>query len=165
MSSGQHFFGGVEKPAPLLDYWSYDLVAENLIKAFKMLDRITPGDGGSSAWPPILREYGDIVDELAGGETFKSRNQSRLILTADQVSRVDDVMDWQRRYLRDQPGPSRVLAIWVRCKISKSKFQDACRASRINRHTAYRARDRAVTLICSGLIADDRKPFSMDRYA
>lgn len=165
MSSGQRFTG---RPyhAPSTDYWSAALVSENLVDALKIFERISPGGGGGgNGWPMILREFEDFLAQLEGGETelYAQRNFVRPILTADQITRVNDVIYWQAKYIKNQSGPGRILGIWLAAKVGRKKFTDECIRLRIPRATAYRARDRALMIITRGLIADEIKPFRMGR--
>lgn len=164
MTSGQRHFGGSVRAIP--DYWTADLVAENLIAAIGMLRQMPdrgPRLGGGNGWPETLREYEDLVIQLGAGETFKERNRSRQILTADQVSRVNEVITWQARYLADYPGPARVLKLWLLSRTTRATFRALLRRAQIPPATAYRARDRAITLITRGLTRDEVAVFGLGR--
>ena len=163
--TGQRFFDVLKDDRPITS-WTVDSVGKVLVEALRMHERIyrskTP-TGGYSAWPAILREWEDILNQVGAGETFRDRNAPRLALTADQVSRVEQVVEWQTRYLRLQPGPARVLSLWLLCKVRRWKFKDAIRRAGIAPSTAYWARDRALRLIAEGLIRDGVEPFGMGR--
>jgi hypothetical protein len=67
---------------------------------------------------------------------------------------MERVLAWQGTYLRAHPGPARVLALFLRCKVTRTRFSEAIRERRWSRSTAYAARDRALTLIAQGLNRD-----------
>ena len=164
--TGQRFFNAHGKDQPITS-WTVETVGKVLVEALRMHERIYrswgPGAGGGTAWPAILRDWEDILNQVGGGETFRERNTTRVALTADQVTRVDQVVEWQMRYLARQQGPARVLSLWLLCKIRRWKFRDACRRAGIAPSTAYWARDRALRLIAEGLIRDGVEPFGMGR--
>lgn len=163
MTGGQRFFGGSVRALP--EAWTPDLVAENLVIALRYLRRM-PGGGGSGggdSWPRLLREAADYVQQLQGGETFAYRNASPLHLTADQVSRMNAVIEWQAIYLKQNDGPARMLALWLFCKTSRMKYREALSNARVPPATAYRARDRALSIIARGLERDQVPIFGMGR--
>ncbi|KAB2796084.1 hypothetical protein F9K87_16145 [Brucella anthropi] len=74
------------------------------------------------------------------------------------VSLFERALDWQGTYLLGERGAGRVLALWLRCRITKLKFDAQLKARGWSRATAYRKRDKALSLIAQGLTNHNESP-------
>lgn len=96
----------------------------------------------------------DLTDRLAEGwssiadmEPSKKRRSYR----PAEVSMLERAIRWSIDFLADHPGPARVLNLWLRCKITKMTFAEEVDRKGWSRATAYRQRDKALSLIAIGL--------------
>lgn len=114
------------------DCWTPQLVADELLIA----------SDAFNGWPPIV----DPDDPPRNRRSY----------TPQQISRMERVLEWQIRYLRDQgDGPARVLRTYVRARATpKFSFGEAIKRRGWSRATAYRGRDKALAAIAMGLTAD-----------
>lgn len=80
----------------------------------------------------------------------------RVQLSAAEVSRLEDVLCWPARYLcPDHAGSARIVGLWAACKARRTSFDRAVKArGTIARATAFRLRDRGLSLISQGLERD-----------
>ena len=65
------------------------------------------------------------------------------------------VLMWQATYLGTAPAAAEALSIWIFCKIKRGvRYGDVLDRKGIARATAYRRRDRALSIIATGLTRD-----------
>ncbi|WP_099864950.1 hypothetical protein [Pararhizobium haloflavum] len=143
----------------LEDVWTPKAVGEELVEAVRWA-RAAAGPVGPStrinSFPDLLitaaerdLEGWPDIDELDAPVRRRAYSPAR-------VSQFERILWWPAQYLREQPGPARVLHVWIRCKITKkAKFDAACDHLGWPRATAYRARDKALSTIAQGLAGNE----------
>ena len=143
------------------DLWTPETVASALVWALKLVTRVGGSTGPKAfgnAMPRHLYEWADIVGWVTEEGEFTGRTApARIGATAEQVTRMEAVLRWQGQYLAGQPGPGRVLKLWLRAKVTRSHFNKTMKRHGWSPRTAYRARDRALALIAVGLNRDGVK--------
>lgn len=143
-------------PAPVAT-WTPKLVGERLVEAVKWAGR-SAGPVGPAGLSTVRLAYLAHLDpdwgviEVAGDDRPEER-QLRIPPTPRQITAFEDALDWPRRYLcPEYEGSARILALWVRCKATRMAFNAAVKArGTIARATAFRLRDRGLSLIAQGL--------------
>ncbi len=143
--------------------WTPKAVGEAMTEALRWASwaagRVGPGGIKTVALPFIasLDEHlanGWGLPEIAGDDEPDPR-RLRVMPSPEQISRHEAALDWPRVYLRDNEGSARILALWLRCKITKRPFDASVKArATISRTAAYALRDRALSLISQGLDRD-----------
>lgn len=162
---GPRYVPPLNDPVPAADLaWDPRAVESRLIEAAVICGRtagsIGPKQFGSN-WPTTLHDFADLVAQAEGGQLDRNnaeRNRIRFNATAAQVTRSDQAMAWAARYLEGHPGPRGVLQIWLLCKATRRKFVKECKKRGWSRATAYRARDKALSIIAIGLSRDGLPP-------
>lgn len=146
------------------DLWGPKAVERRLIEAAR-LTLSTTGPVGpkeyGSAMPVFQREWTDWLAQLdetnkLPGEARIERDErpSRQGATSRQITRMEQAMRWPIAYLAGVDGPRKVLAVYLRCRAYRKPFDRACKRIGWPRATAYRARDKALSLIAQGLNRD-----------
>jgi hypothetical protein len=81
----------------------------------------------------------------------------RVQLSAAQVTALEETLQWPAKYLCPaHEGSARMVGLWAACRARKSSFDGALRARKtIARATAFRLRDRGLSLIAHGLDRDE----------
>lgn len=141
-------------PADML--WTMDLVNERLVEAVKVAERAIrrpAPSGGNVAWPSWIYTFDDLV-----GHKPEDREAPRSHVPRAQIDRMEEALLWQSKYLGQDEGPARVLRTYLRCKALRIPFDRACKKKGWPRATAYRSRDRAMTIIAYSLMRDGVKP-------
>lgn len=138
--------------------WTVKMVAEELVAAVKLCNRIAGAVGPSDkqvAWPQVLREWSDFLAMVETDEIAKDKPPQRITPTSRQVSRMERSLGWIGEHLArpEHDAMRRVLSLWLRCKASRKRtFSDALKRKRWSKATAYRCRDRALLIIAIGLM-------------
>ncbi|TCQ79565.1 hypothetical protein EDF68_104149 [Ochrobactrum sp. BH3] len=141
--------------------WTPKLVGEILTEVARWLSthggRVGPARM-KSAMPELHME---LADRLAEGWQSVASNEvigRRPSYGPRAVSLLERALDWQGAYLLEERGAARVLALWLRCRITKKKFDAELKARGWSRATAYRKRDRALSAIAQGLTHHNQTP-------
>ncbi|WP_052502940.1 hypothetical protein [Brucella anthropi] len=141
--------------------WTPKLVGEVLVEMARWLathgGRVGPVRL-KSAMPELRME---LADRLAEGWQSVSLNEvvgRRSSYGPRAVSLFERAIDWQGTYLLGERGAGRVLALWLRCRVTKLKFDAALKARGWSRATAYRKRDKALSLVAQGLTRNNETP-------
>lgn len=140
--------------------WTPNLVADALVDAVRMAQRVAGAvgpQGFGANWPKYQHTFADIVGW--GDTDEKVRTEVRRLPTAAEVSRMEVALTWQARYLARQPGPARAIKLWLRSKATRVHFTVLIKRQKWPPATAYRARDKALTLIALGLTRDGIPPW------
>lgn len=140
--------------------WSTKMVEERLIEALKTARYAVKGDGGgaSSGWPEYLSDWEDWLAQADSGTLMNRDMKPTMTANKWQVSRMEEALGWQSSYLKATPGPARVLTWYLRSKLHGGSFAALLRRKGLSRATAYRSRDRALSIIAFGLMRDGVKP-------
>lgn len=134
------------------------IVKERLKLAGKLVESgtsdPTPREFGN-AWPPIFREFADLLAQEEGTE--KDREHNRIILqpTARQITQAEEALLW-RDYVVEAQALA-VLNIWLRCLAQRISWQKEIKRRGFAVATAKRRLERAFFLIAIGH-AKDRRP-------
>ncbi|ELT50983.1 DUF6362 family protein [Brucella intermedia] len=146
------------------DLWVPKIVDQRLTEAAKIVLRATGptgprGDG--NVWPLFQREFSDWYDtvkdefgNVIGHVQTAQPEKPRFNISSRKISRMEQAILWPMTYLKDYDGPRRVLSVYLRCKAYRKPFSQVCKRLGWPRATAYRARDKALSLIAQGLNAD-----------
>lgn len=148
----------------MMETWTPKLVGERLIEAVRWANyaagQVGPAGirGGMPSYAPTWEERlaeGWGIPELAGDEQQPDRRM-RVPATPAQITAFEAALTWPAIYLLpDHEGSARIMCVWVRCKAARASFDDAVdRRKTISRATAYRLRDRALSIISQGLDRD-----------
>lgn len=151
----------------LSDVWSPKLVGERLIEAIRWA-RFNAGRTGPAGVKAasILYVPSDDDFEVEGwGQREKAEEEEKAPArrySPAKVSALVATLDWPGKYLvpADAVTSAEMLNLWLRCKVYRGNFDKAVENRRkpISRASAYRYRDRALSLIAQGLARDGVKP-------
>jgi hypothetical protein len=141
--------------------WTPDLVGETLIDA-GWLAIITEGRVGPvqvRSLMPAMAMTGP--ERMAAGWDFalasddeEIARRRRRSLSPARVSFLLRAMEWPKNYLAGEPGAARLLQLWVACKTSRRRYSGELKRRGLARATAYRKRDKALSLISISLDRD-----------
>jgi len=141
--------------------WTPKLVGEILVEMARWLathgGRVGPARL-KSAMPELRMELGDRLAHGWGSVQSYEVVQRRPSYGPKAISLFERALDWQGTYLLEERGAARVLALWLRCKISRLKFDAELKARGWSRATSYRKRDRALSAIAQGLTNHNQTP-------
>lgn len=136
------------------DVWTPAQVGKALVWALRLARSVagpTGPRGYGSGMPDVVYTADEIREMVAEDQVV------RVSVTAAKISRMEDVLHWQGRYLAsnaEAQGASRVLKVWLRCRANRSGFGAECRRRGWAERTAYRRRDEALSIISQGLDRD-----------
>lgn len=147
-----------------LDVWVPKTVEKRLIEAARLVERVSgswkPKEFGNSMpvfqrdWTDWLAQLDEAGKDLSDVKIERDEGPMRRGATSREISRMEAAICWPVEYLGEQPGPRKVLAVFLRCKAYRKPFDRACKRLGWPRATAYRARDKALSLIAQGLNRD-----------
>lgn len=145
------------------DGWTPERVGERLVEALRWAHHAAGRTGAAGIVGMRLPEailsmedrltLGWGLHEVADPE---EERPLRVQLSAAQVTALEDVLCWPARYLcPDHAGSARIVGLWAACKARRSSFDRALKARKtIARATAFRLRDRGLSLMAQGLERD-----------
>jgi hypothetical protein len=154
--------------APLECLWSPRAVEDRLIEALALIQRHGGRVGPRGYTPQWMHEVcsealeiGEQAAMLQAGELgdyqealAKERNRYMLGASQHDMTLAQEASLWPMRYLADYGGPLRALQVFIRCRALRKRFGTECKRRGWARATAYRQRDRALSLIAMGLTRD-----------
>lgn len=151
---------GAGQSAP--ETWTPDLVGKRLCAAVRWATysgkAVGPAGicGSMPAFNPTLDDHLDEgwgLPEVAGDEETGDGKRLVVQATASQITQHEAALLWPVIYLHPaHEGSARMLCLWVRCKVHKRSFDDAVRRrGTISRATAFRLRDKGLSIISIGL--------------
>jgi len=151
MSSSQQ---GREIPA---NEWTPQRVGEALSEALKWCaksgGRVGPAGFGSGMPQIIMDDFDRLAEQWPLIRDTEPEPMRRSFSAAD-VSRMERVLMWQAEYLSDRRDECKALNIWLICKVKRGlKYGEAISAAGMSRATAYRQRDKALSIIGQRLTA------------
>lgn len=138
--------------------WTPKAVGEELTQAVKWAMRFggRVGPAGIKSGMPALMmdDYDRLAEQWDLVRDQEARPKGRMYTPAE-VSRAERILQWPIAYLSEHPRNARAVSFWVLCKARpKLRYSAALDAVGISRATAYRHRDRGLSLIAQGLTAD-----------
>ena len=146
-----------------VDTWTPKLVGERLIEAVKWA-RYHAGPTGPAPVRALMPTYYPSPEDREREEWGDPENIEdvsspppvRRQLRPDEVSALIEALYWPAKYAVVQlPTASRVLNLWLRCKVYRGNFDKVIEHRReFSRATAYRYRDKALAAIAIGLERD-----------
>ena len=142
--------------------WTPEEVGEQLVEALRWARHAAgrTGPGGMSTirlpFIPTLEAHLDEGWGLPERADDPEDAVLRLPTSPALVSRHMAALQWQASYLVPaHVGSSRVLGLWLRCRVSRRSFDAAIKDwPHLSRANAYRLRDRGLSLIAQGLTRD-----------
>lgn len=141
-------------PADML--WTMEMVCDRLVEAVKTAERTirrpSPAMTGT-AWPSWIYTFDDLV-----GHKPEDKEPPRSNVPRERITRMEEALLWQAKYLGNEEAPARVLRTYLKCKAHRIPFDRVCKKKGWSRATAYRSRDRAMTIIAYSLMRDGVKP-------
>ena len=143
--------------------WTSRRVKADLVEAVRWV-RFHGGQIGPSGIRSCMPSYSPTLDdhleegwglpEVAGDDEGKDKKVS-LPPTPERVEQLIDALTWVSRYVAPtNPGSALMLSLWLRCRVYGRDFSRAIEG-RMSRVSAYRMRDRALTIIAIRLDARD----------
>lgn len=138
--------------------WTPEIVAETLVDAARWC-LLTAGRTGPARVKSLMPDIDmSMADRLAEGWSSvvgkDDERRLRRAFAAGRISQLEWAIRWPIDYLDAEPGARRVLQLWLRCKVTRLRFDGEVKARKWSRATAYRQRDRALSLISVGLDRD-----------
>lgn len=149
-----------------IETWTPKLAGDRMAAALRWATynggKVGPGGirGSMPSFNPTLDDHLDEGWGLpeAAGQDDDIEPPKRLIVqaTAAQITAYEAALSWPAVYLYPaHEGSARMLCLWLRCKVHRRPFEDAVkRRGTISRATAFRLRDRGLTIISMGLDKD-----------
>lgn len=141
--------------------WTPELVAGALVEAVRWVSGVGPAFGPvkpRALMPTFVPTNEDREEEGWGPPEIADPQPIPNVrrYTARQVGVMIEAIYWPARYVaRTNPDSAVVLSLWVGCMVSGRNFGDAIRTGRaMSRASAYRLRNRALSLIAAGLTRD-----------
>lgn len=152
--------------------WSARLVKDRLEEAVMVASRtqgkVGPRMPGQSipdtGWDPVDKaafEFLMLNDLTVARRYAAERNRSAFTASLAMLTRAEDAIRWQWRYLENAPKET---ADALQLKLRSRNFAEACRVLGLNRNTANKRVDKALLTIATGLILD-RIPTGIDPRA
>lgn len=125
---GWHPLDGVPPPEIVPDRWDGAHAGVRLIEGLRVLRRLPmnghPREFGN-AWPAHAREWSDLVqycdDPTWKAEEASERNRIRPRPSAIEISRMEIVIVWPARYLRDYP---QLITVVQAAALARSRHRD-----------------------------------------
>ena len=146
-----------------VDTWTPKLVGERLIEAIRWA-RYNAGPTGPAPVRALMPTYiaSPKEREEAGWDGQENVDDPtevpnyRRPLKPREVSALIEALYWPAKYsVVELPTATRVLNLWLRCKIYRGNFDKVIEHRReFSRATAYRYRDKALAAIAVGLERD-----------
>jgi hypothetical protein len=145
-----------------LETWTPKIVGDRMVAALRWATytggRVGPGGikGSMPAFNPTLEDHLDEgwgLPDRAGDDDPEDGKRLVVQATAAQITAHEAALNWPADFLYPaHEGSARMLCLWLRCKVHKRSFDDAIkRRGTISRATAFRLRDRGLTIISVGL--------------
>lgn len=135
--------------------WTVEMVQQRLVEAAVVAERTIRRPAPSqraSSWPEWLYDIDDLMGQDAADK------HPTAYIPRFQIDRAEQAMYWPSQYLREEPGAGRVLRAFIRAKAFKVPFSKVVRSRGWSRATAYRSRDRALSIIAMCLMRDGVEP-------
>lgn len=157
----------LHSPLPVVETWTPALAGQALVDALRWAHRaagrVGPGGVVSARLPEAILttedrlELGWGLHEVADPDDLPPM---RVQLSPAQVSAHEAVLEWPARYLCPaHDGSARIVGLWAACKARRMSFDVAIkRRGTLARATAYRLRDKGLSLISQGLDRDGVSP-------
>ncbi len=147
-----------------VETWTPKAVGEAMIAALRWAQwaagRVGPGGMKTVALPFVasmdehLRSGWGLPEIAVGSEG--GPQSYRVMPGPAEVARHEAALEWPAVYLvPEHEGSAKLLGLWLGCKVGRRSFDQAVKArGTIARATAYRMRDRALSIISQGLDRD-----------
>lgn len=143
------------------------IIRERLQFSARLIERTSHRAGPKSygnSWPPMMREFADLVAQEEGIAGDRDRDRNRIILqpTARQITMAEEALTW-RKYVTEAQALA-ALNIWLRCKALRIRsWQKEAVRRGFSRETAKRRLARAFFLIAVGLTREGKDIEGMER--
>jgi len=147
----------IKAPPPV---WTPDLVKRRLKAAALVWDGPEGPAGVMGFWPKPKIEYGDLL-AIAGFEEAQKRFDAERNAPVGRdyaMARLEDVLYWPGRYLKDHEQERLALSLWLWCVAQKKVFERNISELGVARAAAFRRRDNAIIIILRGLLRDGIAP-------
>ena len=132
------------------DLWGPATVRTRLIEAAQIVIR-TAGRVGPKGYGSGLPA--EMIEAMGMG-TDADRGRVTINYSPRRVTLAEQANAWVEKYLADQPGMRRVLALFVVCRAYRRNFSAEVKRRGWSRSTAYMRRDQALRVIAAGLNQD-----------
>lgn len=152
--------------APVGRGWSKEMVKQQIVDSFRALNASTsmpwpkkPGSGMPYATADDLEQWLDInVPEWRDNTSAEVER-----FTTEEITLMEDVIEWQRRYLADdptqlRPHPCQVFAVWVGSHTRHGEATSAYKERGWDKKLYHRRLGQAMCLLAIGLMRDEVIP-------
>lgn len=147
---------------PIENQWTREMVEDRMVEAQILLDKTeskpSPEKPGSN-WPRHRYEWSDLLSQAENPEASKKFERWIFNPSCKDITEMETVLRWQTKYLGDHPGAARVLNLYLKAKAIRKPFQVLVEERKWSRATAYRLKERALTMIAIGLMKDKVSPW------
>jgi hypothetical protein len=153
------FYVAQAEPRP--SRWEPDHVGEQLVKAFRTLDRLPRVRGPREPGGHWVRHAIEWADQLAQAELPEDERQERaerqneLLLrpTGAEIKQMDLALEWLRDLRDADPGMALVTSLWALRAARHRSMKALCKERHWAPHTFYRKRAKALEHLASMLNA------------
>lgn len=142
---------------PIENQWTREMVEERLIEAVRLAEDVIRNpfpDGAKSNWPKHRYEWSDLIAQVESPNDARKYGRLRNTASRKEIENMESALRWQTLYLNDHGGAARVLSAFLRARARRKSFIEIIKKNGWSKATAYRMRDRALTLIAVGLMRD-----------
>jgi hypothetical protein len=153
------------RPAPVRQ-WDTIIVEDRMIEAMRVLNQMpmaTRPRGHANSMP----RYQHNATDIRGQREFldlnqyarfaqiereeRSRNRTRMMPTAAEITRSEQALAWPMMYLRDKPEVARAVCLGALWALRDTDVRKACAKLKIPRRTFYRRKNHGLTIIAIAL--------------
>ncbi len=142
--------------------WTPDLVKKRLEAAAEGAERLSGRAGPSkkiTAWIDfrLFRNLSDF-DRNAQAEGVRKETRApdrmRISMSDLEISRIEQALEWPARYLQHDEEARKALQLWSWCIARNEAWSRFGGAEFGSRGASNRRLDRALRMICAGLVRD-----------
>jgi hypothetical protein len=144
-------------------YWAGFHVGLRLVEGLRVLKIMRMRDRGpqqfGNAWPAYAHDWEDQLAQLEADEAQKlvdarEKNFVRLVPSASEIARMEQVIAWPARYLRDFPQLLRTVQIVALLRARHRDMRQAARRLDLPARLVRRWNREGLDTIAFGLIRD-----------
>jgi hypothetical protein len=158
-----HPLDGVSAPEYIPPQWDGPHVGKRLAEALRTLTHLSIGGaprGFANAWPEYAVEWIDEIAQAGADKTQQAqdaaaKNWTKIIPSAEEITRMEQAIAWPARYVGDLPQLLRAVGAVAIAKARHQNVAAAARKLRVPRRLARRWHNEGCELIAAGLARDE----------